>query len=169
MLKTKTLKTLGGATLAALSLGTVFAFASNNPNTTNNITTNSSGRQNRIQKEFTNLTDAQKAVMEQAKTLFDAGKSDEAKTLLTNAGIQMPQGHRGMGADMKKVHEAIATGDYATFKTIAASTPLANLSETTFNSLVSPMKAKIDAEKQIDSILSSAGISLGQREASNNQ
>ncbi len=45
----------------------------------------------RMGKFFQNLTDAQKATLQQAKTLADAGKMDEAKTLLTNAGIKIPE------------------------------------------------------------------------------
>ncbi len=37
-----------------------------------------------------NLTDAQKATLKEAKTLRDAGKKDEAKALLDKAGIKKP-------------------------------------------------------------------------------
>ncbi len=39
---------------------------------------------------FANLTDAQKEVMKQARTLIKQGKMDEAKKLLDDAGIQPP-------------------------------------------------------------------------------
>lgn len=42
-----------------------------------------------------NLTDAQKETLKQAKTLFEAGKKDEAETLLKNAGIKMPMHREG--------------------------------------------------------------------------
>lgn len=60
--------------------------------------------------EMKNFTDTQKAVMEQAKILFDAGKADEAKTLLTNAGItMMPHGgHKGsMNEEMKTYFDSL--------------------------------------------------------------
>lgn len=45
-----------------------------------------------------NLTDEQKAVLEQAMTLRKEGKQDEAKALLEQSGIQIPEkGKRGFG------------------------------------------------------------------------
>ncbi len=43
---------------------------------------------------FENLTDAQKEILKQAKALTEVGKAEEAKTLLINAGIKIPE-HRG--------------------------------------------------------------------------
>ena len=46
--------------------------------------------------KMTNLTDAQKTTLTEAQALLKAGKKDEAKTLLDNAGIKMPM-HRVKG------------------------------------------------------------------------
>lgn len=43
---------------------------------------------------FQNLTDAQKEILKQARALADAGKTEEARVLLTNAGIKIPE-HKG--------------------------------------------------------------------------
>jgi len=45
-------------------------------------------------KFFSSLTDAQKEVLKQAKALANDGKVTEAQTLLTNAGIKIPE-HKG--------------------------------------------------------------------------
>ncbi len=54
--------------------------------------------------EKATLTDAQKAILKQAQDLFKAGKTVEAQTLLTNAGIKMPysKSHSSLNAKMKK-------------------------------------------------------------------
>ena len=117
-------------------------------------------------KMMQNLTDAQKAVMEKAKALFEAGKKDEAKTLLETNGIKMPQGHgRGMGKGMrgdhgnrKAIEEAITAGDFTAFQTVASSSPLKGLNQATFNLLTPQFTAKKNAEDQIRAILKAAGI-----------
>lgn len=48
----------------------------------------------RMGKFFQNLTDTQKETLKQARALADAGKPEEAKILLTNAGIKIPE-HKG--------------------------------------------------------------------------
>ncbi len=40
---------------------------------------------------FQNLTDAQKEILKQAKALTDLGKPEEAKKMLTDAGIKIPE------------------------------------------------------------------------------
>lgn len=44
----------------------------------------------RMERFFQNLTPTQKEILAQAKALADAGKTEEAKVLLTNAGIKIP-------------------------------------------------------------------------------
>ncbi len=52
------------------------------------------------------ITDAQKAAFAQAKTLFEAGKADEAKQVLADAGIKAPPFVHGRGADARPpMHE----------------------------------------------------------------
>lgn len=157
-------------TLLALStIGLVgagsYAFAQTAPTTTVNTTsTNSTSETRPTPPEFANLTDAQKSVLIQAKTLFDSGKRDEAKTLLDNAGIKMPargeHGGRGDHGNMKAVDDAIVAGDYTAFKTAAANGPLANISQDVFNQLKAPVVAKQSAETQIQTILKNAGVEM---------
>lgn len=174
MKNTKTYKTLAATTLGVVTLGAGIAFAANDNKSisnTQNTNTTQKVRGDKTPAEFQNLTDAQKATLEQAHTLFESGKADEAKTLLTNAGIKMPErpqgdkgGKGGMRGDMKKVDEAIISGDYATFKSLASTTPLANINEATFNSLKAPMQARKAADDQVQSILKSAGITMAQKD-----
>jgi hypothetical protein len=54
-------------------------------------------------KEFANLTDAQKTAMSQAKSLFEAGKLTEAKSVLSAVGIAMPvRAHKGDHNDAQR-------------------------------------------------------------------
>lgn len=117
-----------------------------------------------------NLTDAQKAAMQQAKTLFDAGKKDEAKALLQQNGITIPEGGHSRGRmhmDMRKVDEAIANGDFATFQNLASTTPLGKVDQATFNLLTPEFKAKMQTETNIQSILKNAGIEFGPHSPNN--
>lgn len=115
------------------------------------------------------LTDAQKTILEQARTLMKAGKKDEAKTLLSANGITSPQGrgHGGLGkgmgkgnGDRKAIEDAIIAGNYTTFQTVASTSPLKSISLATFNLLTPQFVAKKNAEAQIKSILTSAGITV---------
>ncbi len=45
------------------------------------------------------ITDAQKAAFQQAKTLFEAGKADEAKQVLADVGLKLPPFVHGRGMD----------------------------------------------------------------------
>lgn len=153
--------------LALTSIGLVgagsYAFAQTAPTATPASDTNSA-QTRPMPPKFANLTAAQKATLEQARTLFESGKQSEAKTLLDNAGIKMPaRGERGgkaMHANMKAVDDAIVAGDYTAFKTAAANGPLANIDQTTFNSLKAPVEAKRAAESQIQTILKNAGVTM---------
>ncbi len=113
------------------------------------------------------LTSAQKAIMTQVKVLFDAGKKDEAKALLTANGINLPAkgaGHgRGMG-NMRELDTAIASGDYAKFQTLASTSPFASITQATFNLLTPEFLAKQNAEKNIQTILTNAGIQMPQHQ-----
>jgi hypothetical protein len=124
--------------------------------------TNTSSRTGMMQ----NLTDAQKAVMEKAKALFEAGKKDEAKTLLDQNGLKGPGGH-GMGKghgkggqNRKAIEDAIVSGNFATFQSVASSSPLAKIDQATFNLLTPQFVAKKNAEDQIRSILKASGIAV---------
>jgi hypothetical protein len=109
-----------------------------------------------------NLTDAQKTVLDQAKKLFEAGKKDEAKTLLEQNGIRGPagrgQGMKGKMMNRKAMEDAIIAGNFQAFQSVASTSPLAKIDQTTFNLLVPQFQAKKSAETQIQAILKNAGI-----------
>lgn len=150
------------STIGLVGAGT-YAFAQTAPTTTTSTATNST-QTRPVPPEFANLTDAQKTVMEQARTLFESGKQTEAKSLLDSAGIKMPErGDRGGHGDhgnMKATDDTIVAGDYTAFKTAAANGPLANIDQATFNSLKAPVEAKRAAESQIQIILKNAGFTM---------
>jgi hypothetical protein len=60
--------------------------------------------------------------------------------------------------DRKAIEAAIIAGDWATFQTVASSSPLKNLSQETFNLLTPQFQAKKNAEDNIRNILSQAGV-----------
>jgi hypothetical protein len=148
------------STIGLVGAGT-YAFAQTAPTTTTSTATNST-QTRPTPPEFANLTDTQKTVMEQARTLFESGKQTEAKALLDNAGIKMPErgGRGGNHGNMKAVDDAIVAGDYTAFKTAAANGPLANIDQASFNSLKAPVEAKRAAETQIQTILKNAGVTM---------
>ena len=128
-----------------------------------NVNTSSAGTNNR--PGFAqNLTDSQKTALDQARALFQAGNKAEAEALLAANGIQKPMGGRGHGGEhgknMQAIEAAIIAGDYATFQTIASTSPLKSISQDTFNQLTPQFVAKRNAEEKIRSILSSAGITM---------
>ncbi len=113
------------------------------------------------------LTDAQKTILDQAKVLFDAGKQDEAKALLTASGINFPPGGKAHGrgekkGNMREIDAAIASGNFATFQTLASTSPLASITQATFNLLTPEFLAKQNAEKNIQTILTNSGIQMPQ-------
>lgn len=74
------------------------------------------------------LTDDQKAAMEKARTLFQAGNTEEAQTVLTDAGIKFGPMMRKMHSkeDRQKIDEALSSGDYATFQELTADAPFSD-------------------------------------------
>jgi uncharacterized protein (DUF305 family) len=115
-----------------------------------------------------NLTDSQKQVLEQAKTLREQGKFEEAKKLIENAGIKMPEragkgmghGKEGMGphGDKKQIEEAIISGNFSTFQNLASTSPLKSITLETFNQLTPHFQAKKAAQDKIREILKTAGV-----------
>lgn len=81
-------------------------------------------------------------------------------------GVQKVSGgkHKGgkMGgqkhANKKAVHEAMVAGDFAKFQTLASSTPIGKIDQTTFNNLSAQMKIISAAKTQVDTILKNAGV-----------
>ncbi|MFZ2151967.1 MAG: hypothetical protein WAV09_02545 [Minisyncoccia bacterium] len=120
--------------LVALSGPTVFA--------ADVSTTNTSFRP-RVQ-----ITEAQKTVLAQIKTLHEQGKIEEAKALAKSSGIpKLLKPFRGGHKDhankwpnhenRKKIDVALENNDFATFKTLIANTPFASVvTEATFTKLV---------------------------------
>lgn len=155
-------KNTGKIILAVTTLGLVGgSLASAQSAPTTQTTTNTGTRM------MQNLTDAQKAVLEKAKALFEAGKKDEAKALLDQNGLKGPRGHgKGPGKDggnRKAIEEAIVAGNFATFQSVASSSPLAKIDLATFKLLTPQFVAKKNAEDQIRSILKTAGIEAPER------
>lgn len=125
------------------------------------------------------ITEAQKSVFQQAMSLFHSGKSEDAKKLLTENGLKtfeaqgktringrgmMENMHDGMKngmhmkGDRKAIEAAIIAGNFTNFQAIASSSPLKNITESTFNLLVPQFQARKNAHDQIRNVLTSAGI-----------
>lgn len=106
------------------------------------------------------------SVMQQAMSLFKSGKTEEAKKLLKEVHPNKKM-HEKMHAKMqhksgnrKAIEEAILAGDFAKFQTVASTSPLKNISESTFKQLTPQFQAKKNAENQIKSILAANGITV---------
>lgn len=94
------------------------------------------------------ITEAQKAILGQIKTLHDEGKFDEARELAKSSGLpKLLKPFRGAHKDhankwpnhenRKKIDDALKNNDFATFKTLIANTPFATVvTEDTFAKLV---------------------------------
>lgn len=158
-LHTKALVTL--ITVGNLSSGVAFAQTAT---TQVNLPAQKAGEMRRSLGQV--LSDTQKTAMEKARSLFQSGKADEAKTILDQAGIRhMGKKVKGKGpnhVDRKVARDAIIAGDYNAFKLAASSTPLANISQDVFNQLRSPIQAERTAREQVQTILKNAGIQLPQ-------
>jgi len=114
------------------------------------------------------LTEEQRSLMEQAKTLRQEGKADEAKALLEKAGVfKLRPFERGahplIRARMKNVirkadidprerqaiHDAIVNNDFATFKELVKDAPFAGkIDETAFAKIVEGQKNMKEKMKQ---------------------
>lgn len=106
------------------------------------------------------ITEAQKTVLAQIKTLHDQGKIDEARALAQSSGIpSLLKPFRGGHKDhnnkwpnhenRKKIDEALTNKDFATFKTLIANTPFSSVvTEATFVRLAEAhaLRAKGDHE-----------------------
>lgn len=163
-LHTKALLTL--VTVGTLSSGVAFA------QTTTTQVNLPAQRVEEMRRNFGQvLTDAQKTAMEKAKTLFAAGKGDEAKAVLEQVGVKQlaksngkMKGHGKLGGvNRQAVQDAIIAGDYTAFKAAASSTPLANISPDVFNQLRAPMQAEKTAREQMRTILKNAGVQLPEK------
>lgn len=117
------------------------------------------------------LTDAQKKILDQAKTLFESGKKDEAKKLLDSNNLRPPHERGGgrFGEDRKKIEEAIIAGNFTNFQTLASTSPLSKIDETTFNKLTPLFLAKKNAEDGIREVLKNAGIQAPNENQGNKQ
>lgn len=66
--------------------------------------------------------------------------------------------------DHEKIEAAIIAGDYNTFKILASTSPLANISQLVFQNLQAPTINKKQSEDSIKSILTAAGITMPTKE-----
>ena len=66
--------------------------------------------------------------------------------------------HGAMHANKQATHEAIIAGDFAKFKTLASTTPIGKIDQTTFSNLSAQMKIIQAARLQVDTILKAAGV-----------
>lgn len=88
------------------------------------------------------LSENQKTILAQIKTLYEQGKTEEAKALAKSSGIpKLLKPFRGSHKDhqwpnhenRKKIDEALANKDFNLFKTLIANTPFASIvTEETF-------------------------------------
>lgn len=115
------------------------------------------------------ITEAQKGILDQVKSLFQSGKTTEAKTLLEQNGLQNFIGKKGKGQggmhgkgnmhqNRKAIEDAIIAGNFANFQTVASTSPLAKIDQNTFNLLTPQFIARKAANEQIQNILKAAGI-----------
>lgn len=141
MTKATTLKTAAIAIPAALAIlsGTLISYAQSNDSAA------APRDEKRMEMRLANLTDAQKAALEQAKALHEEGKHDEAKALLESAGVPMPPHGGMMGKGEKGMHfmgnaearSALEAGDYTAWKAAMADHPNVDLlTQDVFNKLV---------------------------------
>ncbi len=88
----------------------------------------------------------------------------QVKTLLQQNGLKVFGSHgKRHGkmhnlSDNKRIEDAILSGDFATFQTVASSSPLKNISQETFNLLTPQFQARKNASDSIRNILSAAGV-----------
>jgi high-affinity Fe2+/Pb2+ permease len=98
------------------------------------------------------LTDAQKQILEQIKTLRDAGKDLEAEALAKANGLDKGFKHRPKPTDaqiaaMTAIKAAIEVNDFVAFTAAVASTPAAGkIDQATFTELVSVQALRKQAE-----------------------
>ncbi len=98
------------------------------------------------------LTDAQKQILAQIKTLRDAGKDTEADALAKANGLDKGFKHRPKPNDaqlksMATIKAAVDANDFAAFTTAIAETPLAGkVDQATFTELVQVQALRKQAE-----------------------
>ncbi len=99
------------------------------------------------------LSDEQKATLEQVRELHKQGKRDEAHALLESAGFPMRpmmmarHNRKDVRKDMRERHEAIRSavqsGDYAAFQELTKDAPFASeMAEAVFKTLVEASKLR---------------------------
>lgn len=98
------------------------------------------------------LTDAQKKILAQIKTLREAGKDTEAEALAKANGLDKGFKLRPKPTDaqlkaMTAIKTAVESGDYAAFTTAIAGTPVAGkVDQATFTELVNVQTLRKQAE-----------------------
>lgn len=102
---------------------------------------------------FPELTDEQKAIMEQVRELHQAGKFDEAKALIESSDLPMPMGPKGdrpeMDGHREEVRQAIEDNDFETFKELTADAPFADkVTEANFAKMVEAHQLMEDGDHE---------------------
>jgi hypothetical protein len=98
------------------------------------------------------LTDAQKQILAQIKTLRDAGKDTEAEALAKANGLDKGFKHRPKATDaqlksMTAIKAAIDANDYSAFTTAISGTPMAGkVDQATFSEIVNVQALRKQAQ-----------------------
>jgi hypothetical protein len=93
-------------------------------------------------QRFVDLTDEQKTVLEEARTLRHNGDYASAQSLLKESGLALPKfkGHgfsKKMLGQNKEIREAIINDDYEAFSKLVQDSPVhISINEDTFNKIV---------------------------------
>ncbi len=117
---------------------------------------------------FENLTAAQQSILEEAHELHKQGKDEEAKELIEEAGIELPEPrdhHHEHGVNreerMEKFKTLIEQDDFESFQSLVAGTPMADIIDTEekFEALVQAHELRLEGKhKEAKEILEEAGL-----------
>jgi hypothetical protein len=112
---------------------------------------------------FQNLTDEQKEALKKARELHKEGKHEEAMSLITSAGIVLPEIKDPEQHKERKRHfdELIESNDYEAFRQKVADTPMADIIDTQdkFDALVESHELRDEGKyEEAREILEDAGI-----------
>ncbi len=121
-----------------------------------------------------NLTDGQRDALEKAHVLRMSGKHAEAKSVITSAGIVLPEIKDPEQHKERKRHfdELIESNDYEAFRQKVAETPMADIIDTQekFDALVESHELRDEGRyEEAKEVLENAGIKRPQRPMKQNQ
>lgn len=117
---------------------------------------------------FESLTSAQRQILEEAHELHMQGKDEEAKELIEEAGIELPEfraQHKKHNDNREKRIEKFKTlieqDDFESFQNLVAGTPMSNIIDTEekFEALVQAHELRIEGKHdEAKEILEAAGV-----------